>query len=119
MHLGLAMGMGAQDDPRQPWLSDWGPSCTTSWKVYYRHDHARSSFAARTLQAEAGKTVGLVTGKTPTDNDQTMLVYLHQLAFLSPAEAIQHWSTGKLDAVAINETARAEFSGLPAPFGPG
>ena len=47
-----------------------------------------------------------------------MLVYLHQLAFLSPAEAIQRWSTGKLDAVAINENARAELSSLPEPFGP-
>ncbi len=87
-------------------------------EVYYRHDHARSSFAARTLREEAGRTVGLVVGKTPTDTDETMLVYLHQLAFLSPAEAIQRWSTGKLDAVAINENARAEFGGLLEPFAP-
>ena len=67
---------------------------------------------------ESGKTVGLVAGKNPTDNDETMLVYLHQLAYLAPAEAIQRWSTGKLDAVALSETARAEFSGLQEPFGP-
>ncbi len=87
-------------------------------EVYYRHDHARASFAARTLRAEAGKTVGLIAGKSPTDTDETMLVYLHQLAYLSPAEAIQRWSTGKLDAIAISETARTEFSNLPEPFGP-
>ena len=87
-------------------------------EVYYRHDHARASFAARTLQAEAGKTVGLVAGKAPSDTDETMLVYLHQLAYLNPAEAIQRWSTGKLDAIAISETAREEFGNLPEPFGP-
>ncbi len=87
-------------------------------EVYYRHDHARSSFAAHALQKEAGKTVGLVAGKAPLETDETMLVYLHQLAYLSPAEAIQRWSTGKLDAVAISETARAEFGNLPEPFGP-
>ncbi len=87
-------------------------------EVYVRHDHARSSFAARALQLEAGKTVGLVVSKNPVDTDETMLVYLHQLAFLSPAEAIQRWSTGKLDAVAINENARTEFGNLLEPFTP-
>ena len=87
-------------------------------EVYYRRDHARSSFAARTLQTQAGKTVGLVAGKNPTDNDETLLVNLHQLAYLRPAEPIHRWSTRQLDAVALSETARAEFNGLPEPFGP-
>ncbi len=87
-------------------------------EVYYRHDHARASFAARTLRMEAGKTVGLVVGRAPVDADETMLVYLHQLAFLSPAEAIQRGTTGKLDAIALSDTAQAEFGNLLEPFAP-
>ena len=47
-----------------------------------------------------------------------MLVYLRQPAFLTPAEAIQRWSTSKLDAVVVSEKARAEFGTLLDPFAP-
>ncbi len=86
--------------------------------AYVRHDHARASFAAHALREEKGKTVALVVGKNLRDTDETLLVYLRQLPFLSPAEAVQRWSTGKLDAVVVNENARAEFGGLLDPFAP-
>ena len=86
--------------------------------TYLSHEHARASFAAHVRSVEAGKQVGLVTARASQETDETMLVYLRQPAFLSPAEAIQRWSTGKLDAVVVSENARAEFGNLLEPFTP-
>ena len=85
-------------------------------RTYLSHDHARASFAAHVRRLEAGKQVGLVTTKASQETDETMLVYLRQMNFLSPAEAIQRWSTGKLDAVVVSENARGEFGTLLEPF---
>ncbi len=86
--------------------------------TYGSHEHARASFAAHVRSTEAGKQVSLVTAKASQETDETMLVYLRQPIFLTPAEAIQRWSTGKLDAVVVSENARAEFGNLLEPFAP-
>ena len=87
-------------------------------RAYIYHDHARASFAAHALRIQSGKPVGLVTSRASQEADETMLVYLRQLAFLSPAEAIQQWSAGKLETVVVSENARSEFGGLLDLFGP-
>ena len=115
--------------PRWPW--EWARRTTAIAVVlglgsvgyyiahtYLSHEHARASFAAHVRRTEAGKPVGLVTAKASQETDETMLVYLRQLSYLSPADAINSWREGKLDALVVSENARAEFGGLLDPFGP-
>ena len=92
-------------------------------QVYYGHANAPEVFAARVRAAtsDRGQRVEVVVGRSPVETDSTMLVYLRRLSFLGPAEAIQQWSLGKLDAVVLT-TKALENAGGPAglldPFAP-
>ena len=92
-------------------------------QAYYEHTDALADFGAhvRAVTSARDRRVEIVVERSPVESDGTMLVYLRRLSFLSPAEAIQLWSLGKLDAVVL--TAKALESaggptGLLSPFAP-
>ncbi len=92
-------------------------------QAYLQRDNVRAGFASRVraVTLDRGRRVELVTERNPPQSDDTMLVYLRQLAFLSPAEAIQQASLGHLDAVVLTDKALESAggpTGLLEPFAP-
>ena len=72
--------------------------------AYLRHDAARADFGERVRTTSPGR-YELVVGKGWTAEEESMLIYLRRLRFLRPVDAVQLASTGKLDAMVINEQA--------------
>ena len=92
-------------------------------QAYYEHANAPADFGAHVRAATSAheRRVEVVVGRSPVESDGAMLVYLRRLSFLSPAEAIQQWSLGKLDAVVLTAKALENAggpTGLLAPFAP-
>ena len=92
-------------------------------QAYSQHADAPTEFGARVRAATSARDrrVEVVVERSPVESDGTMLVYLRRLSFLSPAEAIQLWSLGKLDAVVLTTQALESAggpTGLLEPFAP-
>ena len=92
-------------------------------QAYYAHANAPADFGARVraVTSTRDRRVEVIVERSPVESDGTMLVYLRRLSFLSPAEAIQLWSLGKLDAVVLTTKVLASAggpNGLLNPFAP-
>lgn len=80
-------------------------------QAFWQRDDTLTRFGAQVRAAQAGKRVELVTSQS-RPSDETLLVYLRRLEFLTPVQALQLWTTGHADALAMSQTTLEKSRGL-------
>ena len=117
--------------PESDWPNRWGRWTTRAavvlsasatvaaiFEVYHTGQNLPSEFGAHVLAANVGRRVEMIAGAQPVLGEETMIVYLRRLHFLSAGAAAQMATAGALDAVVVHDQNLAFSRGLLEPFAP-
>ena len=106
-HLALRLGI----------LLGVGGAVFGAGQAYWKRENTLARFGARVRETAAGKPFGLVAAQ-PKASDETLLVYLRQLEFLTPVQALQSWTTNRTDALVLSQPTLDVAAGLLGPAVP-
>ncbi len=80
-------------------------------QAFWQKDDTLTKFGTQVRAATGGHRVEVVVTQSQP-SDETLLVYLRRLEFLTPVQALQLWTTGKVDAMALSQPTMEKSRGL-------
>ncbi len=86
-------------------------------RAFWEGANAQERFGADARAATVGRRLELVS-PLPTTDDEALLVSLRRLEFLTPVQALQLWTTGRVDALVFSAPAVEKSRGLLEPVLP-
>ncbi len=87
--------------------------------VYRTGQNAPSEFGARVRAATEGRRMEIVIGPQPVVGEESMIVYLRRIKYLTGGAAATLAEAGQLDAVVLHEKSLGPNRGLLERFDPG
>ena len=130
--LTALLSASRRDLPEDGWPERWsqlttraavllsaGATVFSILEVYHTGQNIPSEFGARVLAATAGRRVEMVVGPQPVLGEETMVVYLRRVKYLTAGAAAQMATDGSLDAVVVHDQNLPFSRGLLESFAPG